>query len=186
MPVKTVNPSTLQQWLNKGEAVVVDVREPAEYAASNIAGSTLLPLANVSKSALPQTAGKKLVVHCQSGKRSASACARLLSEDPMMEIYELEGGIAAWHHIGQQTHGSGKAFLPLDRQVQLTIGLSVLTTSLLAYFVSPSFALVAAFFGAGLTFAGLSGYCGLAMLMAKMPWNQGSTEKPTCCASPHS
>lgn len=180
MPIKTVDAATLKSWVDKGEAVVVDVREPAEHAAENISGATLLPLGNISKSKLPETGGRKLVVHCHSGKRSTSACEKLLAEDPSLEIYNLEGGISAWAGAGHAVKTSGKFFLPLDRQVQLTIGLGVLIGSLLAYFVNPLFALLPGFFGAGLTFAGLSGYCGLAMVLAKMPWNQSCSSANSC------
>lgn len=172
MPIKTVDVAILKRWIDKGEAIVVDVREPAEHAAENIAGATLVPLATVSKKTLPDTKGKKLVVHCRSGKRGTSACEKLLAEDPDLEIYNLEGGISAWAGAGHAVETSGKFFLPLDRQVQLTIGLFVLAGSFLAYYVNPLFTILTGFFGAGLTFAGATGYCGLAMLMARMPWNQ--------------
>lgn len=182
MPIKTVDASTLKRWMDNGEAVVVDVREPAEHAAENISGTTLLPLGSVTKNILPESGGKKLVIHCRSGKRGISACEKLLAEDPNLEIYNLEGGIAAWGEAGHAVASSGKFFLPLDRQVQLAIGLGVLVGSLLAYFISPLFFLLTGFFGAGLTFAGLSGFCGLAMVMAKMPWNQvGDKPTTTCC-----
>ena len=180
MPIKTVDAATLKRWIDRDEAVVVDVREPAEHAAKNISGATLLPLGGISKSKLPETGDKKLVVHCQSGKRSTSACEKLLAEDPSLEIYNLEGGISAWAGAGHTVKTSGKFFLPLDRQVQLTIGLCVLIGSLLTYFVNPLFAILTGFFGAGLSFAGLSGYCGLAMVMAKMPWNQGVGNAASC------
>jgi rhodanese-related sulfurtransferase len=182
MPIKTVDATTLKSWIDSGEAVVVDVREPAEHAAENISGATLVPLGSISKSKLPETGGKKLVVHCRSGKRSTSACEKLLAEDPSLEIYNLEGGISAWAGAGHAVKTSGKFFLPLDRQVQLTIGLGVLIGSLLAYFVNPLFTILTGFFGAGLTFAGASGYCGLALVMAKMPWNQGCGSANSCSA----
>lgn len=182
MPINTIDQNTLKSWIEKGEAVLLDVREPAEHAAENIPAAILLPLSSVSKNALPEIAGKKLVVHCKSGKRAGAACEKLLAEDPDLEIYNLEGGISAWSAAGNQVASSGKCFLPLDRQVQLTIGLCVLIGSVLAYFVNPLFFLLTGFFGAGLTFAGLSGYCGLAMVMAKMPWNQvGAKPAPSCC-----
>lgn len=181
MPVKTIDAQTLKGWLDKGEAVLVDVREPAEHHAENIPGATLLPLSTVTKEALPDTAGKKLVIHCRSGKRGGTACEKLLAEDPNLEIYNLEGGIGAWAQLGHEVKTSGRAFLPLDRQVQLTIGVGLLIGSVLGYFVSPVFFLLTGFFGAGLTFAGLTGHCGLAMLMARMPWNQ-SGPRPSCCA----
>lgn len=184
MALKTVNVSTLKAWLDVGEAVLVDVREPAEYQAESIAGATLLPLSGVSASALPPHAGKKLVIHCRKGGRGGSACEKLLAENPDLELYNLEGGIEAWSQARLPVQSSGKFFLPLDRQVQLTIGLCVLTGSILAYYVNLLFLLLTGFFGAGLTFAGLTGYCGLAMLMAKMPWNQSTAlQKDSYCTS---
>jgi rhodanese-related sulfurtransferase len=182
MPIKTIDATTLKGWLDSGEAVVVDVREPAEHAAENIAAAKLLPLGGISKQSLPDISGKKLVIHCRSGKRGSIACEKLLAEDPNLEIYNLEGGISAWADSGHAVQTSGKFFLPLDRQVQLAIGVCVLFFSLLAYFANPVFALFAAFFGAGLTFAGATGFCGLAMVMAKMPWNQCGGQKVTFCS----
>lgn len=172
MPIKTVDANTLKKWVDSAQAIIVDVREPAEHKAENISGATLVPLGDISKSKLPNTEGKKLVLHCRSGKRSTSACEKLLAEDPGMEVYNLEGGISAWFDAGHEIKTSGKFFLPLDRQVQLTIGLGVLIGSALAYYINPLFSILTGFFGAGLTFAGASGTCGLAMVMAKMPWNK--------------
>lgn len=180
MALRTIDAPTLKQWLDAGEAMLLDVREPAEYKAESIAGAKLLPLAGINKSALPNYAGKKLVIHCRKGGRGGSACEKLLAEDPNLEIYNLEGGISAWTDAGYPIQSSGKFFLPLDRQVQLTIGLSVLLGSLLAYFVNPLFLLLTGFFGAGLTFAGLTGFCGLAIVMARMPWNQQSGFAAKC------
>jgi rhodanese-related sulfurtransferase len=182
MPLKTVDAATLKRWMDSGEAVVVDVREPAEHDAENIEGAKLLPLGVVSKNTLPPTQDKKLVFHCRSGKRSSNACEKMLAEDPNLEVYHLEGGIVAWRAAGLQVVSSGNYLLPLDQQVQLTIGLGVLAGSVLAYFVSPLFFLLTGFFGAGLIFAGLSGFCGLAMVMAKMPWNQSVKGTSSCRA----
>lgn len=181
MAIKNINSETLKKWLENSEAVVVDVREPAEHEAERISGANLVPLTTVCKKSLPEFSNKKLVIHCRSGKRSQNACTKLLQEDPDLEIYNLEGGISAWAASGCEVKKSGKFFLPLDRQVQLTIGLGVFIGSLLGYFANPKFFLLSGFFGAGLIFAGLSGYCGLAVFMAKMPWNKGC-QKVTSCA----
>jgi rhodanese-related sulfurtransferase len=183
MPIKTVDVATLKRWMDSGEAVVVDVREPAEHSAESIKGTKLVPLATVNKNTMPDCCDKKLVIHCRSGKRSNNACEKLIAEDPNLEVYNLEGGINAWSAAGYIVKTSGKFFLPLDRQVQLTIGLGVLIGSLLAYFVNPMFFLLTGFLGAGLTFAGLIGFCGLAMVMAKMPWNQTGKKTVTSCST---
>lgn len=180
MTIKNIDAKTLKKWIENDEAVIVDVREPAEHEAEKISCANLVSLGKVCKSELPDYKNKKLVLHCRSGKRSQSACEKLIKEDPTLEVYNLEGGISAWTDAGLEVKKSGKFFLPLDRQVQLTIGLTVLSSSLLAYFVNINFLWLAAFFGAGLTFAGLSGFCGLAILMAKMPWNKSSKKIISC------
>ncbi|MBY0406483.1 MAG: rhodanese-like domain-containing protein [Rickettsiales bacterium] len=181
MPLKTIDAPTLKNWLEKREALLVDVREPAEYAAEHIQGATLMPLGSISKAALPHGTGKKLVIHCRKGARGGSACDKLLSEDPTLDLYNLEGGIEAWSAAGLAVETSGKAFLPLDRQVQLTIGLLLMTASLLGYVLTPAFFLVTGLIGCGLALAGATGFCGLALLIAKMPWNQNVT--PATCAA---
>ncbi len=172
MSYKMIDAATVRQWLEAGEAVLVDVREPAEHAAENIRAATLLPLGNIRASALPDCAGKKLVVHCRKGARGGSACEKLLAEDPTLDIYNLEGGIDAWRAAGLAVARSGKAFLPLDRQVQLTIGVLLISASLLGYVLTPALFFFTGAIGVGLTVAGATGFCGLARVMARMPWNQ--------------
>lgn len=183
MSIKNVNSETLKQWLKNDEAIVVDVREPAENAAERIDGSILIPLGEICQKSLPETNGKKLVIHCRSGKRSQTACNKILNEDPNCEIYNLEGGIMAWINSGNKIKSSGKFFLPLDQQVQLTIGFGTLLGSVLGYFVNPLFFILSGFFGAGLCFAGITGFCGLAVLMAKMPWNKNHAVSSSFCAT---
>lgn len=172
MTLRTVDSNTLKRWLDSGEAVLVDVREPAEHAAESISGAKLLPLSAVSRSALPDARGKKLVIHCRKGGRGGAACEKLLAEDPALEIYNLEGGIGAWAEAGFPVKSSGKFFLPLDRQVQLAIGLMLIAASVVGTVFSPAWFLFTGLIGAGLTVAGLTGFCGLALLMARMPWNR--------------
>lgn len=172
MPVRTVDAATLRRWLDNREAILVDVREPAEHHSESIQEAILLPLRSVGKSSLPPCTGKKLVIHCRKGGRGGSACEKLLAEDPALDIYNLEGGIDAWKTAGLMVASRGRCCLPLDRQVQLAVGFCVLAGSVLAYATSPLFLLLTGFFGAGLLFAGLTGFCGLSRLLAILPWNQ--------------
>ncbi len=103
MPIKTIIPRTLKAWLDKSEACVIDVREPHEYHAAHIPGAILIPLAMLSIELLSDYAGKKWVVHCHYGKRGTLACERLVTADPALEIYHLEGGLAAWINAGYTT-----------------------------------------------------------------------------------
>lgn len=172
MSIQPVDAKTLNQWMHNNEAVLIDVREPAEHKATRIQSAQSRPLSRICRETLPPCGEKKLVLHCQSGKRSAVACEKILSEHPKLEIYQLEGGIAAWQNAGFPVKSSGSLFLPLDRQVQLVIGLGVLSGSVLGYYLDPLFFLLSGFFGAGLTFAALTGVCGLATLLSRMSWNQ--------------
>jgi rhodanese-related sulfurtransferase len=110
MPIKEIDAEALNVWIANGEAVLIDVREPSEYAAQSIPGAVLLPLRDVCSTKLPPHEGKKLVMHCQIGKRGFNACEKLLKEDPNLQIYHLAGGLNAWRQAGQAMLSSGKKF----------------------------------------------------------------------------
>ena len=112
------------------------------------------------------------MTYCRSGRRSADACQQLLAENPTLTVSTLVGGIEAWEQAGFPIQRSGQAVLPLDRQTQVVAGAMALTGTLLGTFVQPLFYVLPGFVGAGLMFAGLTGWCGMAKLLAKMPWNQ--------------
>jgi rhodanese-related sulfurtransferase len=97
---KLVDAATLKKWMELGEATLVDVREPAEHKAERIDGAASVPLADVCAANLPARVGKKLVIHCLKGGRGSKACEKLLAENPMLEVYNLEGGISAWGAAG--------------------------------------------------------------------------------------
>jgi rhodanese-related sulfurtransferase len=170
MPIRTVDPVTLKQWLDHGQATLLDVREPAEYRARHIAPARNIPLAAIAAAHLPGNGA--IVIHCQKGGRGASACEKLLQQNPALEIFNLEGGIEAWAAAGLPTSAQGRAILPLDRQVQLTIGILLLIASGLTLFVDIWFLLAVAAIGIGLSVAGATGFCGMARLLAHAPWNR--------------
>lgn len=171
MQVRTIDPAMLRQWLAEGRAKLVDVREPGEYRARHIPQAHNIPLLKLSTSELPRSDGV-VVVHCLKGGRGASACQKLLTEAPGLEVYNLAGGIDAWDAAGMPVAKTDGFTLPLDRQVQLAIGLMLLAASVLALWGHPLFVLIGAALGLGLTVAGATGYCGLARLMARAPWNR--------------
>ena len=101
MTIENIDPATLRKWLDAENAVLVDVREPAEYDAEHIEGAALVPLGRVRRSSLPEHDGRKLVVMCKMGGRGQAACQRLRAEMSAHEtIYHLEGGILAWKRAG--------------------------------------------------------------------------------------
>jgi rhodanese-related sulfurtransferase len=100
MPVKNIDSATLKQWLSKEEAVIIDVREPSEYAAGAIPGAVLLPLRQVSAQALSNAGNKKIVMQCRSGVRSFTAGEIVLAQNPALDVYNLAGGILEWSASG--------------------------------------------------------------------------------------
>lgn len=100
MTLKSIDADTLKILLDIDEAVVIDVREPGEFAVESIPGAKLIPLASLTKKALESYSHKKIIVHCLMGKRGNKACEKLLVEDPNLQIYNLEGGITAWKNAG--------------------------------------------------------------------------------------
>lgn len=87
-----VDASTLKKWMDQKQAVLVDVREPAEFSTEHIDGALLLPLSKFEPVQLPAYNGLKLVVQCKSGMRSRQAAEKLLASG-VTEIWQLEGGI---------------------------------------------------------------------------------------------
>jgi rhodanese-related sulfurtransferase len=148
---------------------LIDVREPLEFASGHIAGSRNIPLDRIGRSALPP--GPLLLV-CQSGNRSARAVETLLRQHHPAAVADLEGGLTAWQQAGLPLRRRDNAPLPLMRQVQIAAGSLVLLGLGLSASVAPAWIALSWFVGAGLVFAGLSGSCGLAKLLALMPWNR--------------
>lgn len=167
-----VDAYSLKQQLDQGSVILVDVREPAEYKSERIQGAVNLPLSRFNPEQLPAIpAGKTLVLQCQSGNRSEQA-ARKLIEAGYGSVTHLAMGIIGWKTAKLPVTSGGHQAIPLMRQVQITAGSLVVIGTLLGAIVSPWWLILPGFVGSGLVFAGISGTCGMAMVLAKMPWNQ--------------
>lgn len=171
--IKTVDPQTLKTWLDTDQAILIDVRDQIEYNQECIEYAKLIPLSEFSADKV-QANGKKIVIHCRSGARSAVACARLLEDMPNADVYNLEGGILAWAKCGYQGEKniSTASCISIERQIFIIVGFFVLIGTALGYAFSEFFLAIPAFFGAGLIFAGTTGCCMMAKILACMPWNK--------------
>lgn len=173
--VSEVSPAEARRWLDAGEAVLIDVREPDENARERIEGSALMPLAafDPARAASLAGPGKRIVLHCRGGVRSADAFRVMNAAVPGIDARSMAGGIEAWKKAGLPLRVDARVSrVSIMRQVQMVAGGCVLAGSTLAWFVDPRFIGISAFFGAGLLFAGASGFCGMATLLALMPWNR--------------
>lgn len=96
--VDDATPEQVHAWLGKAEILLVDVREPNEYAFERIHGALLYPLSTFDARALPGE-GRKLVLHCGSGKRSLMAAHKLQALGHT-HLTHLAGGLQAWKAAG--------------------------------------------------------------------------------------
>ena len=99
-----IDAATARAWLEAREAVLLDVREAAEYEFENVPGSLLLPLSFLDAATFPPLGGHRIVVMCAMGKRSAAA-QKQLARSGLANIYNLTGGIDAWKKAGLPTQG---------------------------------------------------------------------------------
>jgi rhodanese-related sulfurtransferase len=164
-----INAHELADQLAEQRVTVIDVREPMEYAGGHIAGSLNVPLSRITQADLPRG---PLVLVCHSGNRSAQALAQLLQQGHPHPLSDLEGGIPAWQQAGLPVRKLKNAPLPLMRQVQIAAGSLVLLGVIMSQTVAPGWIWLSGFVGAGLVFAGISGFCGMARLLAALPWNR--------------
>ena len=99
---KDLTPQQVKAALDAGEILLIDVREPDEFAAERIAGSRNLPLSKFSPGDLPKADGKTVVLQCAGGKRSAMAVDQCRKAGEAIETH-LAGGLAAWKAAGLPT-----------------------------------------------------------------------------------
>jgi rhodanese-related sulfurtransferase len=169
--VATIEPQELAQRYQRGEPIeLIDVRTPAEFEEVHVTFARNVPLDRLDPQALEGGRnGRPLYVICRSGSRSKQACEKLAAAG--LNVVSVEGGTLAWETAGLPVVRGRKA-ISLERQVRIAAGALVLVGSVLALRVHPWWALLPAFVGGGLVFAGVTDRCGMAMLLARMPWNQ--------------
>ncbi len=182
-----VSPRELHQLIADGQpAELLDVRTPSEFAAAHVPGAKLVPLDELDCAAFLKqrnASDKPLYVLCQSGGRARRAVEKF-QRAGFDGCVLVEGGTQAWLDAGLPVNRGESQVLPLMRQVQIAVGFVSATGAALALTVNPLFALIPLVLGGGLLFAGVTGFCGLALVLAKMPWNKtGSCKSTSCCTN---
>ena len=95
-----VSPETVRQWIEAGQAVVYDVREPDEFAAGHLSGAILVPLSSFDPHRIEAVDGKRVVVHCRSARRCGIAAEAMAAAGNDTKIHRMSGGILAWAELG--------------------------------------------------------------------------------------
>ena len=166
-----LKPTEVADRLRAGRAVLVDIREADEFARRHVPGALSRPVSSFENGDLKIAPGQEVIFTCRSGMRTAANCERL-GAAVEAQAYVLEGGIDGWAGAGLLVQENRRAPVEMIRQVQIGAGLLVLLGVALGFAISPGFFALSAFVGAGLTFAGLTGFCGMARLLALAPWNR--------------
>ena len=160
----------------RSEITVVDVRTPGEYATGHVPGALNVPLDRIREAvtALRTAAARgPVAVVCASGNRSDTACRTLA--DAGVTASSVQGGTTAWTQAGypaDRVEGERERW-PMDRQVRLAAG-SLVLTGLAVGLAKPKARLLSAGVAGGLVFSAVTGTCGMAALLAKLPYNRTS------------
>lgn len=154
---------------------LLDVRTPAEYETTHIRSAYNVPLDLLGEHGpeIRATVAEPVVLVCQSGQRARKAEAALRAAG-MPNLHVLEGGIAGWIAAGQPVV-RGFERVSLERQVRIAAGALAATGGILALAVNPMFAILPAFVGSGLVFAGVTNTCALGMALLRLPYNRATS-----------
>ena len=171
--VRNVSPLQLADLAAAGSVQILDVRTAAEFASLRIPGSFNVPLDRLDPDLLKSTIGVdgELYIICQTGTRS-QLVADMLRTAGFKRIVHVDGGTNAWVAAGLTAERSATNVMSLERQVRIAVGTLVLVCVIAGALLHPIGYGLAAVIGGGLAYAGLSDSCGLAVVLAKMPWNQ--------------
>lgn len=160
---------------------LIDVRSPTEYQKIHAQPASLQPLDSLNPKAIIEKHGEHSTIPiyliCKTGARAGMAWKKFQQEG-YENVFVVEGGTEGWQKNGLSVV-EGKPTMSLERQVRIAAGSLILLGCILSLIVNTTFIALSIFVGAGLVFAGLTDTCGMAMLLAKMPWNQ--TKQPFFC-----
>jgi len=176
---QTISPQELESLRRAGKPIdLIDVRTPTEFREVHVEFARNVPLDRLDPPSLQAArngnADQPLYVVCRTGSRGKQACDKLLAAG-IANAVNVEGGTLACETAGLPLV-RGKKAISLERQVRIAAGTLVVIGSALGFWVHPYWIGLAAFIGAGLTFAGITDTCGMAMMLARMPWNQVSDQ----------
>lgn len=180
-PIFDIAPRQLQSLINRGaQPHLIDVRMPVEYRVGHAEGAVQLPLHELNPATYKRHLRKHRIFRnepvfliCKSGSRARKA-AQLLTQFGQQKIGIVAGGTEAWRESGLPLVRCGNA-MSLKRQVQIAIGVLLITKVVFGFTVHELFFAAPALIGVGLIVAGITKWCGLARLLGMMPWNRTRT-----------
>ncbi|MBS0883641.1 rhodanese family protein [Pantoea sp. JGM49] len=174
MNIPLLTPIEVKERLKNG-ARLIDIRGRDEWEYEHIPEALSVPIGEIEPEkplSLRQKSEDCIIFHCQTGMRTDANQAQCATLGAPAKIYLLKGGMNAWKSAGYATVKAKGGVLPLMRQVQIAAGTLVLTGVLAGATVSEWCYLVSGIVGCGLIFAGITGWCGMAKVLSRLPWNR--------------
>ena len=173
--MKTITPAELQKILTaQPSSTVVDVRTPVEFAEVHVPQARNVPLDELKPALLQLPQDQPVYLLCRSGQRATKAAEKFAKEGFAQPVV-VEGGTLAWIEANLPVTRGQTKVISLERQVRIVAGSLVFIGVVLGWFVHRGFFGLSAFVGAGLVFAGITDFCGMGLLLARMPWNKRVT-----------
>jgi rhodanese-related sulfurtransferase len=170
--MKTITVVELQKILAaQPSSPLVDVRTPVEFAEVHVPQARSVPLDELKPGSLQLPKDQPVYLLCRSGQRATKAAEKFAKEGFSQPVV-IAGGSQAWIEANLPVTRSAVKVISLERQVRIAAGVIVLTGVLLARFVNFNFIWLSGFVGAGLIFAGITDFCGMGLLIARLPWNK--------------
>lgn len=171
--IQTITPDELKQRIDAGQTIeLIDVRTSVEFRSAHLTAARNVPLDKLDCTALKAERtcppDEPLYVVCQSGGRSHKACIALCEAG--ITAISIDGGTPACEKAGVPV-SRGQHTMSLERQVRIAAGALVVLGVALSALLSPWFLFIPGAVGCGLVFAGVTDWCGMGLLLAKMPWN---------------
>jgi rhodanese-related sulfurtransferase len=174
--VPVIDPSNAASMVaSKPEAILLDVRTPAEFTGRHAVGARNIPLDGIASKALngehALSKDQPICILCEKGGRAAIAAEQLLAEG-YLDVHVVEGGTQGWVAAGLPVISSGRKAISIERQVRIGAGMLVILGIAGGLLIHPSIFALSGFVGAGLVFAGITDWCGMGLLLARAPWNR--------------
>ena len=171
MHIKEIAASEAKNWLDEGRAELIDIRDSGERGQLRIPDARWIPLAGLEAGLAAEPHQKAGIFYCRSGRRTRMYADKLAAVG-YPETYVLDGGLMAWKKAGYPVESDSGAPIEIMRQVQIVAGSLIVLGVVLGMWVNAGFFWLSGGVGAGLVFSGATGSCGMASMLAKLPFNR--------------
>lgn len=175
MSTTNISAAELSKLIATGQPTIIDVRTPVEFSEVHVEQARNVPLDQLTPDGLVAAGQARrdqpVYLLCRSGQRATKAAEKLAAAGFAAPVV-VSGGTLAWIDAGLPVKRGVTRVISLERQVRIAAGGLVFSGVILARFVHPGFIWLSGFVGAGLVFAGITDFCGMGLLIARLPWNQ--------------